>query len=78
MSPAVVAVLGDALVAGYVPILRRQVREGVLDVPAGGVIPITVRREEHPVAFMLCIGGIIALLALIVLGSIGLLLKAYA
>ncbi len=78
MSPALVAVLADGLVAGYIPILRRQIRDGAIGVPAGGVIPITVRRDEHPLAFALCIGGIVALLALIVLGSVGLLFEAVA
>jgi len=69
VNHAATALLTDALVAGYAPTVRRQIREGVIDVPAGGIVPITVRRDEHPVAFRLCVCGIVAMLVLLVVVS---------
>jgi hypothetical protein len=63
MTPAIAGMLAGGVAAGYVPSLRSQIREGEVRVPAGGVIPLRVRRDDHPLAFRLCAAGMVLLTA---------------
>lgn len=51
MTPGLAAFLGGAVTAGYVPILRGQLRDGEVGIPFGTINPIRIRRDEHPLLF---------------------------
>lgn len=71
MNHILVGLLALAIVVGYAPILRGQIRGGQMSMPlTGPAFPVQVRRSEHPWLFWAAVGGQIALLALIALAAL--------
>ena len=76
MNPALAALIGGATSAGYAPILRQQVRDGVVSIPIGGVNPLQIRRDTNPRAFRVAVGLMTALVTALVIGCAVLLVGA--
>ena len=78
MSPALSAVAGGTIAVGYVPILRRQLRDGTIGIPLGTINPIRIRRDEHPLAFRVAACLVGGLVMLVLLGCLLLLVRSLA
>jgi hypothetical protein len=78
VSRIVAAWVAIAIVLGFVPILRGQIRNGEVGVPlTGPTFPIMVKRAQSPLLFWGSVVGQIAFLLLILVGALSLLvLKA--
>lgn len=76
MNPGLAGLFAGGLVGAYVPTLRDQIRGGRIEVPFGTINPIGVRRDEHPLAFRLCVAGMVGLVALILIASVVLVVRA--
>jgi hypothetical protein len=64
------AVLTLAVTAFYIPLLRKQVRDGVTVIPLGASQPISIRYDEHPYGFWISVAVQGALIAMLVSASL--------
>ena len=78
MNSAVAGVLGGGVVAAYVPLLRRQIRAGSIQVGHVGVKPILVTRHDHPLAFRIVAAAVPAAVALLLAACALLVAEAFA
>jgi hypothetical protein len=76
MNPAIAALIGGASSASYAPILRRQVRDGIVSIPIGGIRPFVIRRDTAPRAFRIAVALMTALVTALVIGCAVLLVGA--
>jgi len=77
VSPAAAGICGIGVAAVYVPIFRDQIRDGEIGIPLTGTNPIKVRRDEHPLLFRFSIVGQIALVTLIMIGSLAAIVRSF-
>ena len=75
MNPAAAGMCGMAVTGCYVPILRDQIRDGEIGIPLNGILPVRVRRCEHPAVFRVAIAAQIMAMAVIAAGSIAILVR---
>ncbi len=76
MNPAIAALIGGASSAGYAPVLRRQVRDGIVSIPIGGIRPFEIRRDTAPQAFRIAVALMTASVTALVIGCAVLLVGA--
>ncbi|QKS00062.1 hypothetical protein F9288_10805 [Sphingomonas sp. CL5.1] len=78
MNPGVAAVCGLGVTAFYVTIVRDQIKDGAIPIPlTGPVRPIIVRRDQHPLLYWVSVTGQIALMLLIVIGSLAAIIRSF-
>ncbi|MBW6521942.1 hypothetical protein KZ810_00380 [Sphingomonas sp. RHCKR47] len=76
MTPAIAALIGGALSTGYAPVLRRQVCDGIVSIPIGGIRPFEIRRDTAPRAFRVAVAVMTASVTALVIGCAILLVGA--
>ncbi|EZP52520.1 hypothetical protein BW41_02280 [Sphingomonas sp. RIT328] len=77
MNPGLAGLFAGGVAGVYVPTLRDQIRDGRIEMPLGGINPIGVRRDEHPLAFLLCSVAMVGCVAILLIVSAILVVRAF-
>ena len=78
MTSSLAAILGGAVTAAYIPILRNQIRDGEVSIPFGSINPIRIRKDEHPLAFRLAAYALVSFVAFLLIACIAILVRSIA